>query len=73
MNEKMKSMEETVEKVRRRKTIFYAIVEVQYTKMYIGIMFPQIYIFSDTLRESCTGMHVTQMYNLTTNASNYLN
>jgi hypothetical protein len=48
MNERMKSMEENVEKVRRRKTMFYAVVGLQFRKMYIGIMYLQIYIFSDT-------------------------
>jgi hypothetical protein len=32
--------------------------------MYNGIMFPQTYIFSDTWRESYTGMHVLHSCNI---------
>jgi hypothetical protein len=60
----MKSMEEKVEKVRRRNTIFYDIFGLQYRKTYIGIIFTQIYTFSVTWRESYTGMHVSHSCNI---------
>jgi hypothetical protein len=41
MDERMKSMAENFEKVRRRKTKCYTVVELHIRKMYIGIMFPQ--------------------------------
>jgi hypothetical protein len=41
-------MEENIEKVRReKKTIPYAIVVLLSRKFYIGIKFPQVYIFFD--------------------------
>jgi hypothetical protein len=44
--------------------MFYAVVGLQFRKMYIGIMYLQIYIFSDTWRESYTGMHVAHRCNI---------
>jgi hypothetical protein len=45
VNERMKSMDENIEKVRWRKTMFHAIVGQQFGKMYIAIMFPPILQF----------------------------
>jgi hypothetical protein len=63
MNDRMKYMDENIERVRRRKTIFYANVGQQFRKMYIRIMFPQNYIFCDNRMESHTDMHVSQSCN----------
>jgi hypothetical protein len=48
MNDRMKSIEENVEKVRNRKAMFNGIVGLQFRKMHSGIMFPHVYIFCDT-------------------------
>jgi hypothetical protein len=49
MNEKMKHVEENIEKVRREnKTILYAIVGLLSRKIYIAIKFPQIYALCAT-------------------------
>jgi hypothetical protein len=46
MKEKMKHMEENIEKVRRKKkTILFAVVGLLSRNIYIGVKFPQIYIF----------------------------
>jgi hypothetical protein len=41
MNDRMKSLEEIVEEVRKPKAIFYEIAGLEFRKMYTGIMFPQ--------------------------------
>jgi hypothetical protein len=48
MNDRMKFLEEIVEKVRKPKAMFYKIVGLQFRKMYTGIMFPHVNIFCDT-------------------------
>jgi hypothetical protein len=49
MNEKMKHVEENIEKVRREnKKTLYAIVSLLPRKIYIAIKFPQIYTLCAT-------------------------